>query len=197
LNIFADTRSAPVLPERFAAAVTGSQVSPTRSFGMSRLQRLISVLAVSAAAWLSWPGYGQAQNARSDGDNNRFTIEQTLDGFLRLDRRTGEMSFCRVKESGLSCTATAEERAAWEAEISRLADRIARIEKELAALGAGGSLQDDRQLAVPDNERQDDTDGDAQAELDRALDLAEKAWLRFAEMIRQLKDELASRNLGK
>jgi hypothetical protein len=78
-----------------------------------------------------------------------------------------------------------------------LADRIARIEKELAALGAGGSLQDDRQLAVPDNESQDDTDGDAQAELDRALDLAEKAWLRFAEMIRQLKDELASRNLGK
>jgi len=159
----------------------------------------IAFAILVAGPWLP----ASAQEAGGTGSNDRFVIEREMDGYLRLDRKTGDLSFCRIKESGLSCVSSAEERAAWAADIARLEDRIERIERELAVRDS----QDDAD--EPENREQDfrsqgpgqepgsQENGEAEAELDRALDLAEKAWRRFADMIRQMKDDLARRDPAK
>jgi hypothetical protein len=45
-------------------------------------------------------------------------------------RRPGQVSFCRERESNWTCETVADDRAALEAEIKRLNDRIARHDRE-------------------------------------------------------------------
>jgi hypothetical protein len=55
----------------------------------------------------------------------RYAIERTADGFVRLDRTTGEMSYCRLEgAANLVCRLAADERAAYESKISALTNQI-------------------------------------------------------------------------
>jgi hypothetical protein len=63
-------------------------------------------------------------------DNWRFKMQKTDGGFLRLDAQTGQVSFCREKDSNWTCETVADDRAALEAEIKRLNDRIAALERQ-------------------------------------------------------------------
>lgn len=63
-------------------------------------------------------------------DNWRFKMQKVDGGFLRLDAQTGQVSFCREKDSNWTCETVADDRAALEAEIKRLNDRIAVLEKQ-------------------------------------------------------------------
>jgi len=84
---------------------------------------LFSALAVPARAETPAPPAG--------AENGRFSMTPVANGFLRLDTKTGQTSLCTVKDDQAQCRAGADERAALEAEIARLA-------KENAALKAGG-----------------------------------------------------------
>jgi len=65
-------------------------------------------------------------------DAGRFSMTPVANGFLRLDTRTGQTSLCTVSGDQAQCRASADERAALEAEIARLS-------QENAALKAGGA----------------------------------------------------------
>jgi hypothetical protein len=60
-------------------------------------------------------------------EGDRFTLQPTEGGFLRLNKETGAVSFCTAKEGVASCRLGADERAALEAEIERLRAENARL----------------------------------------------------------------------
>ncbi len=82
-----------------------------------------AVLAGAAAAQTP-----SATTAPQPGDRYRFTPVDG--GVLRLDSQSGQVSFCRAREGGWTCETAADDRAALEAEIKRLADRVAALEKQ-------------------------------------------------------------------
>lgn len=115
----------------------------------------------------------------AEADGNRFSYHRLADGFARLDLRTGQVSLCGLRSSGWACQAAPDDRAAFEAEISRLqADNVA-LKKALL----------DRGLPLPSGVKPDApaTTGEAgrtaESEFDRALGFIERAWRRLIEMI--------------
>jgi hypothetical protein len=102
-------------------------------------------------------------------DEARYSMTETDDGFLRLDTQSGEVSHCSEKAGGFSCELAADERAAYEAEIAGLSDRLARLEAKTPAERAG----------VPTDE-----------ELDEAFGFFETMTKRFARAARVFGDEM-------
>jgi len=104
----------------------------------------------AAAALLSLAAWGLAPALAADpavappppnppppsSEIGRFTMTPVADGFLRLDTRSGQTSLCTVAKGQAECRSSADERAALEAEIARLA-------RENAALKAGAQAKAD------------------------------------------------------
>ena len=65
--------------------------------------------------------------------DGRFSMQPTADGFVRLDTRTGVVSHCTALKEGVQCRAGADERAALDAEIERLAKDNSDLRAKLAA----------------------------------------------------------------
>jgi hypothetical protein len=87
------------------------------------------VIAVLLAASLA-ANSALAQPAPPANDAWRFKLQKVDGGFLRLDSQTGQVSFCREKNTNWTCETVADDRAALEGEIKRLNDRIAALEQQ-------------------------------------------------------------------
>ena len=85
--------------------------------------RLILALAIAASAG---PAFAQ--------DTQRYTMERTADGYVRMDSQTGEMSICLEQSGQLVCKLAADDRQAYESDIDRLTTRIDRLEQRLGVL---------------------------------------------------------------
>ena len=101
---------------------------------------------------------------------NRFTMEKTESGFVRMDTLTGEMSICSEKAGQLVCRLSADERRAFEETLSDLSDRVAALEQRLETVAPPSGTN-----GIPDD-----------AELDRALGAMEKVMRRFFGMVEEL-----------
>lgn len=64
-------------------------------------------------------------------DVARFALEKTESGFVRLDRQTGALTLCREKDGALVCRMAADERTAYEEDLTRLEKRVEALEKRL------------------------------------------------------------------
>lgn len=97
----------------------------------------------------------------------RYQISPALDGYVRLDTSTGAMLYCRTFDPTLRCEdvgVDTSEKAATEAEMDDLRNRIGTLERQVAILERD-------QIRLP-----------TEKELDRTLDAME-AWMRrFMEM---------------
>jgi hypothetical protein len=103
-----------------------------------------------------------------DAANGRFVMTPVAEGFLRLDTRSGQVSLCTLTAGQAQCRASADERAALEAEIDRLA-------RENAALkGQAPKSAQNPKTAADDEERR----------FDRALDRAERFLRRMMQIFR-------------
>lgn len=111
-----------------------------------------------------------AQPAPSPSDGGRYKLQKTDGGFLRLDAQTGQVSFCREREGSWSCETAADDRAALEAEINRLTQRIAALEKK----------QNDpiERFRTPSDQ-----------EIEQVMGFFEKVMKRFRGMVENLKKE--------
>jgi len=94
--------------------------------------RIRSLIAATALFPLL-AGSGHAEDAQ------RYRLERTDDGFVRMDTRTGAMSTCQEKDGQLVCRMAADERTAFQDEIDRLEgkvktldDRVAKLENSLS-----------------------------------------------------------------
>lgn len=65
-------------------------------------------------------------------ESERYTLQPAEGGFLRLDRKTGAVSFCAAREGVSVCRLGADERAALETEIERLRAENARLKSAAA-----------------------------------------------------------------
>lgn len=67
-------------------------------------------------------------------DSERYRLERTENGFVRMDVRTGQMSFCEERSGRLVCKPGADERTAEVGGLEELNRKIGELEERLAAL---------------------------------------------------------------
>ena len=132
------------------------------------------IIAITSACLLLGAGALTSLRAESD-DDARYSMSQTDDGFLRLDRSSGQVSHCRKQSGDWACESVAEERTAYEAEIARLTE-----ENERLRAGQAGSTTDS-----PDGLPTDE-------EIDKAFSLFERMTKRLARITRIFRDEVES-----
>jgi hypothetical protein len=113
-----------------------------------------------------------AQSPAPPNDSWRFKMQKVDGGFLRLDAQTGQVSFCRERD-GWVCETVADDRAALEAEIKRLNERIAALE---------------RQRQDPVDRFRTPTD----QEIEQVMGFFEKMMKRFRGVVETLKKEWQS-----
>lgn len=99
-------------------------------------------------------------------DNGRYAMQQTADGFLRLDTRTGKVSLCVVRAGVARCALAADERDAFERE-------IAQLKSERDAARAGRLAGDPPGQRLPSDK-----------EIDRTLGVMEKIWRGMMRILR-------------
>lgn len=127
----------------------------------------------------------------------RFSLTLKDGAVVRLDQRTGAVSLCQTKAGGITCSMAADERAAWNAEIEVMADRIDLLEKRLAAVEAlsegstPGSSSVEKQPSAKDGaiaSKQSEED----RRFDRAMEKAETFMRRMIGVIKELKDDVTA-----
>lgn len=180
--------------------------------------RVTPFLAI-AVIMIAAPSVG-AQERRLDTPEPRYGMTEIEDGYLRLDRETGEVSHCRRSSSGWSCTATPDARRALEQEIAELREERQALRRENARLRAalrdvalsadravrtvdavadgdahGGAGRDDPSSArrARDGDGDDTLPDEAKRDIDRALDVTAYAVRRLFETFQDLEDELSTR----
>ncbi|MBA5779145.1 hypothetical protein H2509_18610 [Stappia sp. F7233] len=137
------------------------------------------------------------QAADNPLDKDRYSLSETGDGFLRLDRQSGRVSLCKKVNDAWRCVplpdaerALEEEIAALAIENERLTARNRELEAKILAIGrsaeeAMGGLNGKEARPSPDGLSAED-----EKQLDRALDFTEKAMRRFFGLMQSLREEL-------
>ncbi|MFT4003229.1 MAG: hypothetical protein QM684_23615 [Rhizobium sp.] len=123
----------------------------------------LAAMFMPAALLLSLPA------AAAEQDTARFQLERSGDHFIRLDRQTGAMSICQDQGGNLVCRMAADERSAYDDELDRLADRVTKLEKTVAA-NKGSDLPSD-------------------ADVDRTLGIMQKFMRGFMGMAKEFQNE--------
>nr|WIE91558.1 hypothetical protein P9270_029350 [Mesorhizobium sp. WSM4875] len=74
------------------------------------------------------------------GETDRYRLEKSTNGYVRMDTQTGAMSICEERSGQLVCKLAADERSAFQDEIDRLQstvkaldERVAKLENSLSA----------------------------------------------------------------
>lgn len=101
----------------------------------------------------------------------RYAMTPTEGGFLRLDTQTGSVSFCTVKDGLSLCRAGADEKAALEAEVSRLSRENADLR---ARLSSAPAAQPKSSSGLPSEE-----------EFERTLSFTERFLRRILKVFRE------------
>lgn len=152
---------------------------------------------------------GSAQEAKDVAGNaalpaSRFELKAQGDGFIRLDRQTGDVSYCSVAGDALDCRLAGNEPEAWQQQLSGLQDRIKVLEDRSGAMAPTGGVtstkrQDRVGAAVPAQpvqppEADPGSEGlandDAGRQLDQAAAVAQRAMRKFFEVVKQMKQDL-------
>ncbi|EKF44558.1 hypothetical protein NA8A_02410 [Nitratireductor indicus C115] len=137
------------------------------------MRRNLTLAATLAAVALAGPALAQ--------DAERFRLERTDDGYVRMDTKTGAMSICRERQGQLVCTLAADERTAYEDDVAVLRERLKALEDRVATLETGGSKAD-----IPSEE-----------EFDETLGLMEKFMRRFMGIVKDFEKEEKAPDTGK
>ena len=111
--------------------------------------------------------------AQEDG---RYSMERTEDGFVRMDRQTGEVSVCREQGEDLVCRLAADDRQAFESDLDALSDRVTALEERIGQMSSAD---------LPPDE-----------EIDRAMGIMESFMRRFFGMIQEFQQELGTTEDG-
>ncbi len=111
---------------------------------------------------------GGASGEEAAANDNRFRLEKTESGYIRLDQRTGAVSFCREAAGDLTCRMAADERAAFEQELDLLAKRVDALERKM---DAGPGIQ-----KLPSD-----------AEIEQSLSIMERFMRRFMGIVNEFR----------
>lgn len=122
----------------------------------------ISVLAASAS-------HGFAE------DLTRYALEKTADGYVRMDKSTGEMSICKEQGDQLVCRLAADDRLAIDDQMASLEQRLNALEVKLGTMEKSGLTG---KQSLPTDE-----------EFEKTIGYMEKFFRRFMGVVKELNDE--------
>lgn len=105
-------------------------------------------------------------------EEERYRLERTEDGYVRMDTRTGAMTLCQEREGELVCRPASESDDPAPAETDALRERIAALEERVEAL-----------------EKQVESSVPLQEEFEQSLTLMERFFHRFIDIVRGLEEE--------
>ncbi len=131
--------------------------------------RFSAIIAPALFLIVAVPG-AQAEDAE------RYTLEKSGDGFVRMDKTTGEMSICEERAGQLVCRLAADERSAFQDEIDRLEGTVKALDERVAKLESGLSAKLDQ--ALPSDEQ-----------IDRTMDTMQKFLRGFMGIVKDLENE--------
>lgn len=147
----------------------------------------LATIAISTTAVLA-----QDSATKPANPDARFQIERNGEGFVRLDKKTGETSFCRSTNGNLVCRLAIEERDTYHNEITDLQNKLTAAEEKLDA-----GKDSEHSLLRPKDDVPD-TDHDKYAgserdkfekELDKAMDFTKFAMKRLFKVVKELQKE--------
>jgi len=100
--------------------------------GFDRIKRMEAAMRPIALAFpiLLVPLLAGASAQEPD----RYRLEKSPNGYVRMDTRTGQMSICEEKSGALVCRVAADERTAVQDEIERLQTEIEELQAEVQVL---------------------------------------------------------------
>lgn len=151
------------------------------------MRHLISL----AFAALALAPIAAAAEGGPDIDGDRYLIEKTAKGYLRLDKSTGAISFCNERDGGWSCMMAADDRRAFEEELERLQTENAKLREKLAARESGEPKVENftppKEVAPKAEGKKDEVPTDE--DLDRVMNFAEKMMRRFFDMVDRLQKD--------
>lgn len=109
-----------------------------------------------------------AQETNAD----RYTLEKSESGFVRLDRQTGAVTLCTEADGALTCRMAADERAAYDEDLARLEKRVDALEKQIAdgTAAKSGELPSD-------------------AEIDRSIGIMERFMRAFFGLVQEFQGQ--------
>ncbi|MCO5732926.1 hypothetical protein [Rhizobium sp. SSA_523] len=128
-----------------------------------------AILALLLAGTAAAQSPGGDAASPSDRDGNRYHLEKTESGFIRLDQKTGAITYCKEERGNLVCRMTADERTAFEQELDGLERRVEALEQRLAA-GAKGNLP-------------------SEEEIEQSLSIMERFMRRFMGLIEEFRSQ--------
>ena len=127
---------------------------------------LVSVCALAAIADLA-----------SAEETDRYRLEKSDTGYVRMDTVTGEMSICEERSGQLVCKLAADERAAFQQDIDRLQAKLDAVEDRVAKLEARPSGPE---ALLPSDEQ-----------VDKGIDIMEKFFRSFMGIVKELDKDVA------
>lgn len=113
-----------------------------------------------------------AAGAAHGQEAERYQLERTEDGYVRLDTRTGRMSICREEEGDLVCRFAREQRSGG-GERGEIFDRLDEIEDRLARLEAEAA----------------ETELPSEDEFERSLSYMERFMRRFMGLVEEFEED--------
>jgi exonuclease VII small subunit len=113
----------------------------------------------------------------ADGDKQRYSLTETAEGIIRLDKQTGQISICKINNSKLTCKLGADERLAYQSEIARIDAKLDKLQKRMTSLESGEFLKKKAKKSL----------AEAEQEFDQALKFADKAFRHFFNIMEQAK----------
>jgi hypothetical protein len=123
----------------------------------------------------------------------RFSFDRVDEGFLRLDRQSGKVAFCRAQSAGWDCEVVPEDRAALEKEIASLRDTIASLKDQVADLNkeiAGLRVPPPPPPPPPDRSGGIKIPLPSAQEMARAHNFLTDTWHRLVEMIQSIQKDM-------
>ena len=108
---------------------------------------------------------------------DRYQLEKTESGYIRMDTATGEMSICEERSGQLVCKLAADERAAFQSDIDRLQTKLDDVEGRVAKLEARPSIPE---TLLPSDEQ-----------VDKGIDIMEKFFRSFMGIVKELDKDVA------
>ena len=172
----------------------------------------ILAFAICGAAWATTPAFAQSGNTEAaptvppapsfgpyaaegkpvENSERRFTFDRMNDGYVRLDNRTGQVSFCSKRSVGWTCQLASEDHGALENEIARLQEETVSLTKEFLARGLPlpGSIKS--HPPVGPSERPSSLQSDPNIERMKAM--VENTWRRLVDMISALQKEVLKKS---
>ncbi|MDX8511059.1 hypothetical protein [Mesorhizobium captivum] len=116
-----------------------------------------------------------AASANSE-ETDRYRLEKSANGYVRMDTQTGAMSVCEERSGQLVCKMAADERAALQDEIDRLQISVKALDERVAKLENSPSARLESNLP-------------SEEDFNKTMNYMERFFRRFMDIVKDMDKE--------